>query len=316
MILTDALRAKLYSYFTQRMRMTEYTRGWIQGDCPYCGKVYKFGIQIEENRAHCFSCDIHTKPLSVVFAKENLRTYAEVNNLLNTFQDIKLFNTANEPTINSRSEFKLPDEFRLVGLYDSKVAKIVENNLKSRGFKIPKLMRAGVGYCASGKYGGRIIIPYYQNGKLVYFNARKFIDIGEKFKNPSEEEAGIGKSKLIYNIDALYLFTKVYLFESATNSLTMGDNGTGTGGKSLSAWQKNQYLTSPCERIVIGLDDDAQKLAYKLALEFIGHKKIKVLEFPEGKDANSIGYKATKELEKNTPYLQNYKEAYKKFINA
>lgn len=315
MVLTDAIRAKLYSYFTQRLRMIEYTRGWIQGDCPYCGKEKKFGVQLDDNRAHCFSCDIHTKPLSVVFARENLNTYRDVTSFLNTFQDIKIFNTKND-TINTRDEFKLPDEFRLVGLYDSQVAKIVENNLKGRGFNIRKLMKAGVGYCASGKYAGRIIIPYYQNAKLVYFNARKFVDLGEKFKNPSEEEAGIGKSKLIYNIDAIYLFTKAYIFESATNSLTMGDNGTGTGGKSLSIWQKNQYLTAPCERYVIGLDDDAQKLAYKLSLELIPHKKVKVLEFPEGKDANVLGFKATKELEKNTPYLKNYKEAYKKYLNA
>lgn len=311
---SDLVKTKLFSYFTQRAGMFEYRRGWLKGDCPYCGKENKFGINIDENRGHCFSCDIRVSPLKFVFDKENFTTFSQVHQFLGTFENIKSFRTEAE-IVKGVVNFQLPKEFRLVGLYDSQVAKIVEQNLKERNFKIPKLMRAGVGYCAGGKYGGRIILPYYRGGKLVYFNARKFVDIGEKFMNPTEEEAGVGKSKLIYNHDALYSFDKVYLFESVTNALTLGDNATGTGCKSLSPWQRNEYIQSPCKSIIIGLDRDALKEAYKLALEFANFKKVKVLKFPEGVDANDLGYKETKKLEKATPYI-TYKEAYKLFINA
>ena len=313
-MISDLVKTKLFSYFTQRLGMFEYRRGWLKGDCPFCGKGFKFGVNLDDNRTNCFSCETKKKPLSVVFEVENLTTFSEVYSFIGTFEDIKIFQNLPDQD-EHREEFQLPDEFRLVGLYESQTAKMVEANLKGRGFKISRLMRLGIGYCAGGKYGGRIIIPYYQQGKLVYFNARKFLNAGPKFLNPTEEEAGVGKSKLIYNYDALLGFTKIWLFESATNAITMGDNATATAGKSLSPWQKSTYIKSPAEEIIIGLDPDAMREAYKLAMELAPYKKVKVLEFPGGKDANDLGYKATKKLEKATPYI-TYKEAYKKYLNA
>lgn len=310
---SDAVKQKLHSYFTQRMGMWDYTRGWLKSDCPFCGKSKKFGVQIEDNKAHCFSCEYRSGVFKSILEYENLKTFQEVYTLINTFEGVGYVPI---PKIveERKSNLELPTEFKLVGIYDSKVAKIVENNLKGRGFKINNLMRAGVGYCASGEYKGRIIIPYYHAGNLIYFNARKFIDIGEKFKNPTESECGIGKSNIIYNIDALYLYDTIRLYESATNCLTMGNNSIGTGGKCLSSWQKNTILASPINKIIIGLDDDAYYEAIRLAMEFSRTKKVKLIRFPPGKDANVLGKKDTINLEKATPWLE-YKDYYRMMLH-
>lgn len=307
---------KLYSYFTQRWGMWDYTRGWLKGDCPICGKEKKFGIQIEENRAHCFSCDEHYTIFKYITEVENLKEYNDVYKIIKTYQSgDRAYTKASTdlPGVEKRA-LALPDEYRLLGLYNSRTAKLVEQNLKGRGFNINRLMRKGIGYCASGEYGGRIIIPYYEGGNLVYFNARKFIDVGEKFKNPTKNECGVGKSEVIYNIDALSLYERVWLFESTTNALTIGDNAIGTGGKSLSVWQKNKILQSQVKDIIIGLDDDAYKFGLKLAMELVNYKRVKVLRFPKDKDANNIGRKATIELHKQTNW-QTYTQLYKLYIN-
>jgi hypothetical protein len=311
---TEAFAGKLYTYFTQRRQMYDYTRGWLKGECPMCGKENKYGVNLHTNKTNCFSCGYNLPPLKVVQEIENFKTFPEVKSFLRSLDDSGSFHLVKAERKKELPQIELPEGFRLVGLYDSIVARMVHKNLTNRGFNIMKLMGKGVGYCTKGKYAGRIIIPYYEQGRLVYFNARKFIDLGEKFKNPSEEEIGIGKSHIIYNHDALYTYSKVWLFESATNALTLGDNTTATGGKALSPWQLNEYITSPCEAIVVGLDDDGQKEAYKLGMELAPFKKVKVLRFPKGKDANVIGAKATRELEKNTPYM-SYKELYKLYIN-
>lgn len=313
MAFSEIVNQKLYSYLTQRLGMWDYTRGWLKSECPYCGKDKKFGINIEDNRAHCFSCEHKSGIFKVIIDYEHLKTYQDVYGVINAYDGVGYVPIPK--TVEERiSNLELPEEFRLVGIYDSQVAKIVEKNLKRRGFKIQELMRAGVGYCASGKYGGRIIIPYYHAGNLIYFNARKFIDLGEKFKNPTETECGIGKSNIIYNIDALYLYDTVRLYESATNCLTMGNNSIGTGGKSLSVWQKNTIISSPIEGIIIGLDDDAYYEGIKLAMDFSRHKKTKLIRFPEGLDANKLGKKATKELENGTPWL-GYRDYYKMMLH-
>jgi hypothetical protein len=312
---TEKVAGKLYTYFTQKMGMYDYTKGWIKGDCPVCGKTNKYGVNLHTNKSNCFSCGYNAQPIKVIQERENLPQWHEVMTFINGLGDSGSFRLSKDTQeFKKRKSIELPEGFKLVGLYSSRVAKMVHKNLKSRGFNITKLMTKGVGYCITGKYAGRIIIPYYYKGTLVYFNARKFIDVGEKFKNPSEEEVGIGKSMLIYNHDALYAFKKVWLFESATNAITLGDSATGTGGKSLSQWQRNEYITSPCEEIIIGLDDDGQKEAYKLGMELAPFKKVKVLRFPKGQDANVIGAKATRQLEKESPYL-SYKECYKLYIN-
>lgn len=314
MAYNQQVKTKLQEYFMERWGMWEYTRGWLKGDCPLCGKDKKLGVQIEENKAHCFSCDFRMTTFRFIMEIENLNQYNEVYNLLKKYNGTtSIYSVSNEPEREAK-HLQLPPEFKLIGLYTSQTARLVEKNLKKRGFSIPYLMRKGVGYCATGKYAGRIIIPYYENGQLRYFNARKFIDIGEKFKNPTKDECGVGKAEVIYNIDALDLYERIWLFESTTNALTIGDSAIGTGGKSLSPWQKNKILQSPVKDVLVGLDDDAYIEALKLGLELCNFKRVKVLKFPPKKDANVLGKKKTKELAKATPFL-SYNELYKLYIN-
>lgn len=310
----EEIAGKLYSYFTSRRGMYDYTKGFVKGDCPICGKENKFGVNVHTNYAHCFSCEYKSGLIKLVQVIEDIPVWNEALVFLKAFDSSGAFRLVKKEEVKRKDEIQLPEGFKLVGLYDSKSAKLVEHTLKKRGFTINRLMSKGIGYCSTGKYAGRIIIPYYQQGRLIYFNARKFIDLGEKFKNPSEEEVGIGKSQIIYNHDALYVYNTVWLFESAFNAITLGDNATATGGKSLSQWQKNKYITSPCKNIIIGLDDDGQKEAYKLGMELAPHKRVKVLRFPTKKDANDIGAKATRELAKQSPWM-SYKDCYKAYIN-
>ena len=117
---------------------------------------------------------------------------------------------------------------------------------------------------------------------------------------PTREAAGIGKSDVIYNIDALALFKTIYLVESITNSLTLGDQGIAIGGKIMSEYQVSRVLESPVQRVVIALDPDAMRDAHLLAMKFISSKKVKVVQFPEGKDVNDLGKKIAMRYIKNT----------------
>lgn len=305
---------KMYSYFMSK-GFDDYKNGWITGACPDCGesRTGKYALHLEQNRGNCFICGCKDKPFRVIQRMEKVETNHETYRVINTHEGFDYVPQAREEKRVYKT-LELPTEYKMLGLYKSMTAKIVETNLLNRGFSINRLMRAGVGYCASGEYKGRIIIPYYQNSKLVYFNARQFIEIGTKFKNPSTEEFGIGKTQIIYNIDALYIYRRTWLFESATNALTLGGNAIGTGGKILSRWQISTIISSPCKSIIIGLDDDAQVEAYKLGMELAQYKRVKVLRFPPGLDANKLGRRKTIALEKATPW-QSYKELYKLYLN-
>lgn len=296
------IKSKLNQYFLQNMGMYPYKRGWIKGDCPECGKPEKFGVHLGQNRSNCFVCGYTQKPINIVMAQENFTNVEEAYNFLRAFDGITYLEPKNYIAAEEK-EVKLPESYRLITFGNSMVAKVARKNLEKRGFDILKLAMAGIGYCTTGDYENRIIIPFYEGGKLVYFNARRIFAEGSKFKNPSAEEFGIGKSLLIFNIDALAVYRKIYLVESATNSLTLGGNAIAIGGKDLSNYQASKILQSPVEYVVIGLDSDAWGKAIEAALKLTPYKKVKLLRMPEDEDINDIGSKATRKLEKQSKFL-------------
>ena len=64
-----------------------------------------------------------------------------------------------------------------------------------------------------------------------------------------------------------------------------------TMGKAISAYQINEIIKSPVERIIILLDPDAKEQAINLALKLVSYKKVKVVYLPDEKDCNDLGRK-------------------------
>ena len=57
--------------------------------------------------------------------------------------------------------------------------------LKSRNITANDILRYKIGFCETGMYAGRIIIPSYDaNNSLNYFTGRSFFDSPLKYKNP------------------------------------------------------------------------------------------------------------------------------------
>lgn len=317
----EHVAGKIFTWAIEHMQMAEVgSKGWLGGDCPHCGKEGKFGINVEGNISNCFVCGTKMKLIPLIQEVHNLKTYQEVYKLLDGYEGFKInidHNRSFEVEQKIGDEL-LPEGFKLIGMGKSTIAQVAVRVMKNRGYKIGSLLALGIGYTTKGKFKNRIIIPYYEGGKVVYFNARAIIDIGPKYENPKEEEVGIGKGWVIYNIDVLRYSTKVWIFEGVLNAITIGQNATNIGGKVPSPWQLNQYIKSPCQKFVIALDDDAytEALDFGLKLTAAG-KMVKILRFPKGKDANDLGKKATLKLEKSHSYMKyndvlklklNYKE--------
>ena len=319
MTVNKEFQNKFYHYWKQRWGLFDYSRGWIKGDCPDCGKL-KFGINLYTNSANCFSCGIKPRPIKYAMELEHVKTFNEIRQIVFSYDGIGFNNfdkLATESTRQIERNVILPKDYKLISLGDSFIAKTARSYMRKRGFKISKLELAGVGYCETGEYKAHIIIPYYIWGELIYFNARKFMGGGAKFNNPKEEDIGIGKNQVIYNQDALFTYNTVWLLESATNCLTIGDRSIGLGGKTLSETQMSTILRSPVKKLIIGLDRDALLWAIKLALKLVKQKSVKLIIFPDKRDVNDLGKPDTLKLAKGFDYLSytqllNLKHLYEK----
>jgi DNA primase len=289
---------KIYEYFSVKFSCEPYRNGWYKGDCPYCGKEKKFGLHIGKNKTNCFICGNHGSPINVIREVESLKTWVEVYSLLRGYEGIETIKEQVEVVLKPDNGIQLPESFTNIMFADGVPGKAAQAYLKSRGFDIMELAVMGVGYCWEGDYAGRIILPYYQDGSLVYYNARAFIPIEPKIKNPPIHEVGEGKTKVIFNADALQIYSTIRVVESVTNAITRGSSTIAIGGKSISEYQFNQILKSPCTSVILLLDPDAYAQSLELAKRLINYKRVKVVKLPEDKDVNDLGRKATRELEK------------------
>lgn len=315
---TENLTSKFYAYFTSKLKLKKSTKGFYRGDCPYCEGHFTFGISFESGKANCFKCDEgKTNLINVIKYLENLSSTHEVIKLLRMQDDfaytLSIFNKPNE-----HKEIKamaLPPSYKRIDMGNNIYAKSARHYLiKTRGFKYSTLIAKGIGYCDEGNWEGYIIIPYFVLGHLVYFTARRYMGSGPKFNNPPEEEYGIGKSQLIYNQDALILYTHNHILESATNAITLGNNAIALGGKAISEYQKWLILKSPTERINIILDRDAMDQAYEMGLALVNYKQTKITIMPDDRDVNQRGKGFTIALSKTFKY-HNYRNLYKEYLN-
>jgi len=301
MTFNNHLKRKVAQYLKQKLGMYEYRRGWLKSDCPYCGD-HKFGVNLSQGRTNCFKCGNHPTLIELIMDLEYLSTVPEVTAYLNTFEGVAYYEELVEAH-DLKENVTLPEGYHNIKRGENKLARAARKYLKGRGFDVEYLSTKGWGYCDTGKYFGYIIMPFYIKGKVSYFNARLFLGDGPKFNNPLVEDFGLGKNMLIYNVDALYMYKTIYAVESVTNSTTIGDNSIGLGGKKVSNYQKNVILKSPCERVIIGLDDDAIDDSIKLALDLHPFKKVKIMEFPYKVDINDMGRKEAMRISHTTRYL-------------
>lgn len=306
MRITNDFKSKLKTYFIKRLGAYEYRNGWMKlPTCPYCGREDKMGINLFTYRTNCFRCGEHPRPSQMVMDIENLDEWSELLRFLNQ-PDFTTYTFHEERVeLAEKKPVYLPEGFQNIKYGNTQLAITMRGYVKKRGFDVQELSRKGVGYCNDGPLFGYLIIPFYYNRELRYYNARLVIGNGPRYNNPSKDITGLGKEFIIYNYDALFMYNVVYLCEGAINAMTMGERGIATMGKAISAYQINEIIKSPVERVIILLDPDAKEQAINLALKLVSYKKVKVVYLPEGKDCNDLGKKKVLKYVYSTHY-QNY----------
>lgn len=312
MKITNQFKSKLKTYFIKRLGAFEYRHGWMRiPTCPYCGREHKLGVNLSMYRTNCFRCNAHPSPAQLIMDIEGFTEYHELINFLNNGQFDELQFKEEKIELAESKPFYLPDGFKLINQGTSQVARSIRSYMSSRGFTIEELSKHGIGYVATeGPFFGYLIIPYYYKGTLRYYNARNVIGQGPRYNNPNKDITGLGKEFIIFNQDALDMYSSIFICEGAINALTMGDRAIATMGKAISAYQVNQLIKSPVNRFILLLDFDARDYAINLALKLVAYKKVKVILFKDNRDVNDLGKKAVLKMIYKTRY-QSYQDLIK-----
>lgn len=307
-----SFKSRVYSYCIQRLGAQPYRNGWLKVPvCPFCGKELKYGINLSSWRTNCFVCNYHSNPTQMIMDVEGLDTYADFIKFIqhesfteHTYKEVRV------ELRKSRTGLQLPEGFRLLTRGDSQLSNSIRRYCIKRGFRPEDMAKHGVGYCSSGDLFGYLIIPFFYNGILKYYNARNVLGMGPRYNNPPTDVTGLGKEFIIYNYDALQMYNSVYICEGAINALTMGERAIATMGKAVSAYQVNELIKAPVKRYILLLDPDAKDKAINLALKLVAYKKVKVVYLPDGKDCNDLSKHGTLKYIWGTRY-QTYQDLIK-----
>jgi DNA primase len=232
----------------------------VWADCPFCNDSRKnLWMNPKLGCYRCWKCD----------EKGRLET------LLSS--TIPSWSLSSSKQATHPSTMVLPPEYLKLDIYSGKAW----TYFVSRRFDASDAERFGVGYCPRGQYYGRLILPVWDEGKLVSFVARDYTgNTTVKIRNPSN----VPHKSYLYNYD-LITNSFAVLVEGIFDCWRVGDDGVATFGTSLSVGQMLRLCKLNLKRLYFCWDEDALDKAYEasfLLRQFI--PEVHVVELPVGKD--------------------------------
>lgn len=259
--------------------------------CPFCNHhKKKLQINLDTQRWHCWVCDSKGRSIYSLLRKLNV-DIRDLNKVKDVYGD--------EPEYDSKEEFvaklQLPKEFKQL-YFKPKGMNPAYNQaihyLSKRGIVKADIVKHNIGYCEDGLYGGRVIIPSYDDGgELNYFVARSFYeDEPYKYKNPP-----ISRDVIVFE-NQINWKEPITLVEGVFDSFSVKRNVIPLLGKFLLSKLKNKIMENEVKEVTIMLDSDAVDDSTKHTEWFIKNG-IKVRNIiPTDKDAGEMGFKKVNEL--------------------
>ena len=271
--------------------------------CPVCNlEAHKKKLIINLNENHpkfgywrCWNCKdshgMHGRSLIRLFHK--LKAPRQDTTALYSILDVAVLLKNNSDVVIStlpKQTLSLPSEFiSMTNVQDSKDYQRAFKFLIGRGITRNDIIKYNIGYCETGKYAHRVIIPSYDiQGELNYFVARTYDDkIRPKYLNPP---IATNDSIVFFDMHINWNMP-VLLCEGVFDAIAAKRNAIPVLGNSIygALWRK--IIFEDVEEIVLALDMDMVKTSLHYIEKFVA-EGINVKFIVMGKkDPSELGFK-------------------------
>lgn len=264
--------------------------------CPFCSHhKKKLQVNIESQKWHCWVCNAKGKKIYTLFKK--------LNTDISILNDIKKIYGTDYVYVDKKEEnevkLQLPVEFKSLAVTKIGFNPMLRNVLhyaKKRGITDEDIIRYNIGYCETGRYKGRIIVPSYdKNYDLNYFIARTIFEDEEyPYTNPPV-------SKNIIALESQVNWREpIKLCEGIFDAVSIKRNVIPLFGKFISDNLMKAIFENGVKEIFIMLDIDAQEQALYYT-DYFNRQGIKTTNIvPQMKDPNKLGFSRVNYILKNT----------------
>jgi DNA primase len=262
--------------------------------CPFCHHhKKKLQVNMENQRWHCWVCNEGGHKIGVLLRKTGAPKHL-IKEALQLVNEYVSYETDKEEKINDVS---LPKCYKPLYIKsDDPIYKNAVYYLKQRQIGPQEMLRYSIGYCDSGPYANRIIIPSYDNdGKLNYFIARDIFPNSKfKYKNPPMSKDTVGFEMFInWN-------EPIVLCEGVFDAIAIRKNAIPLLGKFPSKSLVKKLIKKKVKKIYVALDEDAKKDAVKLVKYLMDNGMEAYLVDMKDKDPSDLGFKEFWKLVKDT----------------
>ena len=150
----------------------------------------KLQINTQTGKWHCWVSNVGGRNFFQLFKKLSA-TKEQFDELVELVGENKFYKVKEE---DKKNIVKLPDDFKpLWNGNDGIVKRHALTYLYKRGITDEDIIKYNIGYCDSGLYSNRIIVPSYDsNGRLNFFVGRDFYSSKMKYKNSPTSKDIIG----------------------------------------------------------------------------------------------------------------------------
>ena len=289
--------------------------------CPKCKHhKRKLSVNINKNVFKCWICDFKGTNINRLVRRYGDVTqkakWGELTGQVEIGQFDEIIASLFPDTEEDQPEVvKLPNEFlSLANKGRSLLSTKARNYLNRRGITDEDILFWKIGYCPSGEYAGRIIIPSFnEDGDCNYFIGRTYQSDWRKYMNPQA-----AKSKIVFNELYIDWDEDLVLTEGVFDAIVAGKNSVPILGSSLK--EQSRLFKKIIENdtpVYVALDPDAEEKASSLIQNLIkyGAEVYKIQVSPY----NDVGEMPKKEFLKRKEAAKpvSSEDAFlQKFINS
>lgn len=261
--------------------------------CPFCTHhKKKLSVNLEKDKWKCWICNSSGKTISYLVKKfgdsDTRSRWSKFDQLI----DISDFEETLEFIFEHGEEkvetkIDLPKEY--VSLHNkspSLSGMVAKQYLRHRDITEKHILKYSIGYCSTGEYAGRVVIPSFdEEGNINYFISRTYEKHFIKYKNPP-----LNKSKIIFNELFLDFTQPITVVEGVFDAIIAGDNAVPLLGSSLSLDSRLfKRIIENQTPVYLCLDQDAKEKQFTIAEKLIKYGiEVKIVDIGNAKDVGSM----------------------------
>lgn len=267
--------------------------------CPFCHHhKKKLQVNLVTQKWHCWVCNAKGRYVESLLRRLNV-DISYIQKIKQVYGDASFYYS--DDNKEEKAQLFLPKEFKQL-FYKPKGVNPIYNQARSymsrRGVTSYDLIKYNIGYCETGLYAGRVIIPSYEkSGKLNYFIARSFYDNERMaYKNPP-----VSKDVIIFE-NNINWEEPIVLLEGVFDAFSVKRNAIPILGKFIPNALMQAIFTNGVKEIILMFDNDAIQESVKYAHYFLRNGISVKNIIPDEKDFGEIGFNKTIPLMKQYPY--------------